>query len=98
MPDHVNTYSPEDQRKWLYQRGWRRSDRANGVEMWRHPEQGVSYVFTMAMKLAKEDCRLPADYELIPDPLDPNAGSRTAQTAEAAATNAPATAQVPPKA
>lgn len=93
MPDHVNTYSPEDQRKWLYQRGWRRNDRGN-VEMWRHPEQGVSYVFAMAMKHAKDDCRLPADFELIPDPLDPGAGTRQPTPAPAA----PEAAQVPPKA
>lgn len=68
MPDHVNTYSVEDKHKWLRQRGWTPVKRSETAPlMWRDPDRGVSYHFEMAMKKALEDCKLPGDFELLPD-------------------------------
>lgn len=55
-----------DQKKWLEQRGWIPSQR-DTIMLWRHPETGVRYVFAQAFKLAMQDCRLPADYQLTPE-------------------------------
>lgn len=70
MPDHVNTYSPEDKAKWLKQRGWTPVQRAPDQPiMWRDPDRGITYHFDVAMKMALEACRLPADFELTPEEL-----------------------------
>lgn len=45
--------------KWLEQRGWK----PRGAT-WVHPETGVPYGFSNALKLAQQDARLPADLEL----------------------------------
>lgn len=62
----VMQLEPDDQKKWLKQRGWALGFR-DKVELWRHPETGVRYVFGQAIKMALQDCRLPADYELKPE-------------------------------
>jgi hypothetical protein len=68
MPDHVNTYSQEDKEKWLKQRGWTPVTRSKDAPvMWRDPDRGVTYHFGIAFQKAKDDCRLPADFELTPD-------------------------------
>ena len=57
-------FLPEaQQKKWLEQRGYIPSIRDN-IVMWRHPETGIRYIFTQALKMALQDCRLPADYQL----------------------------------
>jgi hypothetical protein len=66
-PRHVDNISNADKEKWLYQRGWRPVQRTPELKMWRHPETSTSYHFAAAVNLAKQDCRLPADFELTPD-------------------------------
>lgn len=61
----IYKFSKEDQERWLDQRGWQPSDRT-GVRMWRHPETGIPYNHIVALRLALEECKLPADTELNP--------------------------------
>lgn len=58
---HINFLNEEDQRKWLVQRGWE----PDGV-MYRDPDTGTRYSFPVALRMAKESCRIPADFELNP--------------------------------
>jgi hypothetical protein len=59
---HVDFLKPDDQKKWLQQRGWTE----DGLLMWRDPDTGIRYGFPTALAKAKAGCRVPADYELRP--------------------------------
>jgi len=61
MNNHVDFLKPEEQKKWLKQRGWI-TDGAS----WRDPDLGISFGFAAALDRAKKACRLPADFELRP--------------------------------
>ncbi len=66
----MKTLPKADQERWLEQRGWVPSTRT-GVKMWRHPDTGLSYIHTLAIEKALNECRLPADSELNPTVPEP---------------------------
>jgi hypothetical protein len=66
MRKHIDILNPDEKLEWLYQRGWRSVERGNNMQMWRHPDTGVTYNLPVALRLAKEACKLPADFELTP--------------------------------
>lgn len=63
---HVNNLTPDQQKKWLYQRGWREVER-NKQTFWRDPDNSVQYIFSMALKRAIDACKLPGDFLLLPE-------------------------------
>ena len=63
MSKHVDTLNEEDKKKWLRQRNWEQEDDG----LWRDPESGIRYGFLVALKRAKDDCRVPNDFELKPE-------------------------------
>ncbi len=56
---HVDFLTEADQKKWLQQRGWQPDG-----PVWRDPDSGLTYMFTMALDRAKKAAKLPYDLEL----------------------------------
>lgn len=63
---NIKALPKETQEKWLKQRQWQPMER-DGITLWKDPDNGVPYIFLVAVTKALEACRLPSDTDIIPD-------------------------------
>ena len=59
FPNHISNLPDDKKPLWLKQRGWLQDG-----PMWKHPASGIGYNMYFAVKIAKDECRLPADFNL----------------------------------
>ena len=59
---HVRMLPPEEQKKWLKQRGWAN----DGGPMFEDPNSRTKYCFPLALKRAIDETKLEQDFYLHP--------------------------------